>query len=349
MNRRPRAAFTLVEVLLGLVVAAMLMGAISSVMILATQAMPDRNRPMDSALEAYRVVEQAASELYAAVTFVSHSAKVVEFTVADRDIDGDTETIRYAWSGTAGDPLTRQYNGGTVVNVAENVHDWQLNYVYEVRGEPQAKTILESSETLLASRDTVIDLKDFAIQDTQWISQYFSPTLPPDSTEWSVTTVRVLARFHGSQKGIVSAQLRLPDLTNLPGSTILESVPMDETALSASYTWFPLAFTDVSGLAPSQSLCLVLAMQKSDTYLADVQYDAKSGSGMAITTNAGVLWLPQALGSLRFYVYGKVKSITQPPPITRQWVTRMSLILQVGSDSTGRAETGVQILNRPEV
>ena len=50
------------------------------------------------------------------------------FTVADRTGDSAADTIRYAWSGVAGDPLTRQINAGTAVTVAANVQSLQLSY-----------------------------------------------------------------------------------------------------------------------------------------------------------------------------------------------------------------------------
>ena len=61
---------------------------------------------------------QALVELLAdlefALAFSEKTDHALTFTVPDRDGDFISETIRYAWSGTPGDPLTRQYNGGAV-------------------------------------------------------------------------------------------------------------------------------------------------------------------------------------------------------------------------------------------
>jgi len=49
---------------------------------------------------------------------------------ADIDGDGNTETVRYAWSGTAGDPLTREeweWNSGDET-LAENVENLSFSY-----------------------------------------------------------------------------------------------------------------------------------------------------------------------------------------------------------------------------
>ena len=61
-------------------------------------------------------------ELNYALSFTERPVNVVEFTVADRDGDESPEFIRYAWSGTPGDPLTRQYNGGTIAELVRDVH-----------------------------------------------------------------------------------------------------------------------------------------------------------------------------------------------------------------------------------
>ncbi|MBP90055.1 MAG: hypothetical protein CMJ64_25665 [Planctomycetaceae bacterium] len=53
------------------------------------------------------------------------------FTVPDRDADGDVETIRYSWSGTAAASLMREYNGGTAVGVVDDIHAFSLAYTVQ--------------------------------------------------------------------------------------------------------------------------------------------------------------------------------------------------------------------------
>jgi hypothetical protein len=50
-------------------------------------------------------------------------------TVPDRNNDGHPETICYSWGGTAGNALTRSYNGGTASTVVPNVCQFQLTYL----------------------------------------------------------------------------------------------------------------------------------------------------------------------------------------------------------------------------
>lgn len=68
------------------------------------------------------------ADLERATGFTERTATSATFTVPDRNGDGRPETLRYAWSGTPGAPLTLQMNGGTIQNLATNVQQFQLTY-----------------------------------------------------------------------------------------------------------------------------------------------------------------------------------------------------------------------------
>jgi hypothetical protein len=66
------------------------------------------------------------TDLQTAKSFTERTATAVTFTVPDRDGDNIDETIRYAWAGTPGDPLTYQLNGGTATTLADDVQQFNL-------------------------------------------------------------------------------------------------------------------------------------------------------------------------------------------------------------------------------
>jgi len=144
---------TLVELLVSIAVTAILMLAIGSAMLIATHAFPDVGSAASATIVASEVAEQLTTELQYAVSIISRSEKMVEFTVADRDTDEVPEVIRYQWSGIAGAPLTRQYNGGSVVEVLDSVQEFNLSYDLEII---QAKNYLR-----------VVDIKLMAGNDQQ--------------------------------------------------------------------------------------------------------------------------------------------------------------------------------------
>jgi type II secretory pathway pseudopilin PulG len=347
-NRYERG-FTLTELVLSMGLMTILLGGISSTILLASHALPSEQNASAAVNRGYQAADQIAGELYCARSFTEKASTAVEFTVADRSGDATPETIRYAWSGTAGDPLTRQYNGGTVVDWLADVQEFALTYDVTEVTEELPPVEAEGAETLLISHDTSVSLTDWGLTDKGWIGQYFFPPLPAEATAWKVTRVKFMARIHGGNKGITAVQLRLPTAGNLPGATILEEVLMYESALDPSYLWEEFSFASVSGLSPTQGLCLVLALNKKEAHLADVRYDDGAGSGLLTTTDAGSNWNYNSGKAMLYYVYGTVTTTSQPDPLVRQWLRSVGIKLRVGSETSSRIESAVEILNEPEV
>ena len=141
-KRRRRRAFTLLELLFAMVVMTALMGGLASALMLASRAIPDDASPAAVAIDAYYAADQIAGELFCAQSFSERTATAITFTVADRDNDTVAETIRYAWTGTPGDPLTRQYNGGTVVNIIDSAYEFDLTYeIASISGTPSVVSV----------------------------------------------------------------------------------------------------------------------------------------------------------------------------------------------------------------
>jgi hypothetical protein len=107
-------------------IVSVLMLGIGSALMLAARAVPAEESVFRHNADASVVVQQMVTELHTATSIWQLSPVKIEFTVHDRDNDGDVEVILYQWSGTAGSPLRRSYNGGTAVVIAENVHAFAL-------------------------------------------------------------------------------------------------------------------------------------------------------------------------------------------------------------------------------
>ena len=137
---RSRRGFTLVELVVTIAITSVIMLGIGSAMLIAGRALPAADNPAAASLIAGQAIEQMVTELQYAATIIDSNATMIEFTVADRDADDVAETIRYEWSGTPGDPLTRQYNGGALVNLADDVQEFDLSHDLETTATevPQA-------------------------------------------------------------------------------------------------------------------------------------------------------------------------------------------------------------------
>jgi len=161
-TRTRHRGFTVVEMVLSMAVMTVLLGGIASALVIAARAVPGTATPMSLTVDGYHAAERLASALYAAQTITARSDKSIMFTVADRNADSNPETIRYMWSGVAGQPLNRQYNGGAPGAVLDNVYQFNLTYVTQViSGAPKVTVVditIQAGSDAAARVDTSVQL-----------------------------------------------------------------------------------------------------------------------------------------------------------------------------------------------
>src|SRR5438045_291624 len=122
-SRPVRRAMTLVELVMSTAITSIILLACTSVVTIATRSMNNGARTAAvQGVSGRTAADQMADDLKLALSFTEQTATAVTFTVPDRNGDGQPETIRYAWAG-AGAPLTRQYNGGTIVNIVPSAQN----------------------------------------------------------------------------------------------------------------------------------------------------------------------------------------------------------------------------------
>lgn len=344
-----RPAFTLVELVLSVAIMGVLMTGIAAALFIAGHALPDRQGSAGAITAGAEAADQIAEELRSALWITEHSATAISFTVPDRDADGVPEAIRYEWSGTSGDALTRQYNGGSVVDLIEDVHEFDLAYDLKAVTEEYPGPVVESAEAGLSWYTGADDLRDFSIDQKKWIGQYFKPTLPGEAIGWRVTRVMFIAKSRGATDGETLVQLRPADASGLPTDTIFEQHTMYESDLRSYYTWREFAFSNVSGLAPDGGLCLVLQFATADKHSANIQYDDDQGAGRLDTEDAGGSWDYESGKVMRHLIAGTYSTPGPPQTATRQYVTGVHVGLRAGDDPAAAVRTAAQTLNTPEL
>lgn len=277
---RPGAAagFTLVELLVSVAMVAILSVAMGSAVLIASRAIDSGESSASRAVAAADIVEQIKAELRLATSFAERSPNAVAFTIPDRDGDGVDERIRYAWSGEARTPLTRVYNDGPEEIVANDVRGFGLEYLVQsldpppyVPGEGQ-----ESAEVLLAGHEDAPggNLKVFVVKWDEWCAQYFRPALPADATEWTVTRVQFVARRdRNPYDGVISVSITSAGSELTPAYPVLAEARVSESSLPSQMTWVDVPLSNLSGLDPSQGLCLVIAYSSGTGGIAVVQYE----------------------------------------------------------------------------
>jgi hypothetical protein len=308
-------------------------------------------------------IEQIAAELQYAVNFSERSPTAVEFTVADRDGDASSETIRYEWSGEAGDPLVRSYNG-VAQSLVEDVHAFDLGFRLQTVTATTTSEggSSESSETLLASFTGWAGITPMeqarSVTTSSWSAEYFEPAWPEGADSLKVTRVRLLmAKSTGTADYSVGIHRAAggtgpqPELTAIGTPQTVSGV-----GLSTAFEWQEIPFNDVTLSSDTDGYVIVV---KGVTTGARVQYllstTAPADASVHVyTTSAGSVWSPSASQQtwydVPFYVYGTYTTSTPvETSVDRHFIRSVGVGLQVSDEGSARIDTSAEILNAPEV
>lgn len=151
--------FTLVELVVSLFAAVILTAALAGTVTIALQASDPANTPDASAHKTIQTIDEMATELQYAVAVTEQTSTAITVVVPDRnDLDTMPETVRYAWSGVPGDPLTRRFNGNPVAVFAEDVHDFQVDYVPPTSPRSYLNVRLQIGQSPQGTAETAIPL-----------------------------------------------------------------------------------------------------------------------------------------------------------------------------------------------
>jgi hypothetical protein len=172
-----RTGHSLMELIAAMISSAVLLAGLGSVMLIGRQV---AYTPSAATVrtETSEVASRLTDELQYATLLLGQSPQSLEFVIADRDGDGRAERVRYAWSGTPGDPLVKTVNGGTPKNILEAIEEFQAAYVLK----PETMTLnttSDSAEAPLFSHDGVDDDTDRDIEMPTTLRSTYSPRYFP--------------------------------------------------------------------------------------------------------------------------------------------------------------------------
>jgi len=358
--------FTLTELIVSVSVMAVLMGGIASAMILASRAIPDGRSALDDVVEAYHAAEQIAGELYCAQSFTVRTPTAVEFTVADRDDDASAETVRYEWSGTPGDPLTRRYNGALAVDAVSDVYEFDLTYGVQTLSKRTTEvTTTWTEDAPIASFNgwsgvTGTNL-DHLVNAVGWDSEYFEITPPAGATELKITRAQVMLKRSATIPGalFVGIHRSLADGSYEPAVNPIGTLAtIAGTNLTTMTLWTSVTFGDVTITDPARTdYCLVIKGTGATPAYLRYMYNKSAPADATFllwTIDSGASWEPADRDlnkqDLVFNVYGSFGTTgEQETTVDRYFLTSTRLALRIGSESSSRVETGAEILNAIEV
>lgn len=127
-GRCPRQGYSTLELVLSLTSASILTVSLGATLVVASRGLELSASADGQRIDAARVARDVAQDLQQATRYTERTATAATVVVPDRDNDGRPETVRYAWSGTTGAPLTYSLNGAASVNLASSIQSLQFDY-----------------------------------------------------------------------------------------------------------------------------------------------------------------------------------------------------------------------------
>lgn len=301
---------TLIEVVASMSVAALALGGITSALLIANRATDSSTGTSTQTTDARVVVDLITANLNHALSFSEQTVNAVTFDVPDRDGDGNNETIRYVWSGTAGDPLTYINNAGNEIPIITKVKQFQLSYLTRPIVPPVAPETI-GLLTLSYYDPMYGTAKGYGIDQSHWCAQYFKPTLPTNTVSWNISYIYLaLCQEHIGR--IFRLQIQSASARQVPSGQVLEQQLYYTDSLPAgAYYWCAFTMSGTSSLGPDDGTCLVLS-QPFDTIGTRLLY-IENGSSMpqnshwTTTADAGLTWTtPVNNLDMLYYIDGTI-------------------------------------------
>ncbi len=366
-SSQPAAAargFTLMELLVSMVASSALIVGIGSSLYIAFRATDPQLGGLQPRRDGSQVAASLLSELRFAESFIQRTATSAEFTVADQTGDSNPETIRYQWTGTPGDPLTRQFNGGAVVNVVEDVQNFNLDFrIKSVTTTETQTTTASSGEYLFSSFEgwpaITPTYQDFQVGSADWCAEFFDVSTIPNGAS-KVTITRCQLMLKQDQGGNLTVGIHRSKGGGNPepaNNSIGTPATVAVATLPTTYQWVEVTFSDVILQNVNKEFVIVV---KGDTpnaaraqYLSSSQAPADN-TVMLWTNSSGQKWDPKKNqrdeNDMYFRIWGEYETTNNDPvTVTRHYVVSAGATLQVSSDNRARVESRTDILNRPEV
>lgn len=348
-TRACRRAFTLAEVLLALALATVVLSALQSLIMIAGRAVPDPDGVQESAVSASDALERLAAEVSVAVEVLEVTPRSITFSVNDWTGDNRVETIKYGWSGVAGEPLLRAVNGGTAGVLVESVQSFSLAAGTESIDVEIDGVSTELNDRVVQSID-VLDLLADRVSTTRVYAQRLIPDLPANTVEWRVATVSIWVTSAYGSDGNLRVELRDYDsTTGKPGNSVYKYKDYNTDSLGNSLRRIDLAF-DSPKMRPNESLCLVVRGKDADVSLVLVNgipllsFGARTGWS---SSDGGASWSGSDSKVWRHEVTADVWTDTGRDD-TRTTMHRLETSLGTGSPLTTISRS-VRPLNTPEV
>jgi prepilin-type N-terminal cleavage/methylation domain-containing protein len=368
-GRHGAAGFTLVELTIAMAVMAILMGAMTSAVLIASRAVPRADDPIVAALAAGSEVDTLVDDLRYATAFAVLQPHVVQFTVPDRTGDGSPEEIRYEWSGVPSEPLRRQMNGGAWADAVPGVQSLGLSYNTKAVTTTSKETATITSPEMLFSYfngwpGVTPAYNNFALGPANWVAEFFTvdqTALPPDSKNIRISRVQLMLQ-RGSESGSVTVGIYLPVASGSPEpavNPIGTPASVAASSLPATFGWVDITMpADVIVPDLNTQFVIVAGGTVTSAGLWRNLYSNSAPKDSAPTglwsNDAGSSWQPRASSRYQndhaFFAYGTYQvNSTQEVSTTTYYLRSVGISLQAAGATSPLIATAVEVYAQPQV
>ncbi len=328
-SRRP--GFTILELALSVMVMSTLMVAMGSAVLLASKAIPASDNPASAAIDQSRSLDLLTTDLAEALYFSERTATTLAFTVPDRDGDGNPERIRYAWAGSAGDPLTRQLGSSSPRAVVPSVDSLMFSAVTESTIQPLPAGLVDGVEQVVANYLAADPVGSIGPSGSEGVGESFlASELPADAASWRLTGVEIRGKKDGPSSGTLDLQIRPASISGEPLEEVLAETSVAESSLgSGSFVWTRMAI-EAEGLSPAGRYAFLLfnaGAGAPGTFEFQSAGVVQSDQAL-VTGNDATGWTATPEQSLSYNVYGVPQVLGAPVDFVREHVTAIDIDLQ---------------------
>jgi type II secretory pathway pseudopilin PulG len=347
-------AFSLVELVMSIGVLSVLVGAMGSIIALATHALPDADSAITRAIDADQAMAELRSDLGYATRITEWGPNGVTLITPDRNGDGQTERIRYAWAGGPGDALTRVINGGTEQSLASPINRFTFSTTTRAVSETYAGFLVESGWQTIADQLDDSSASDKKIKSDEWAAQVFRPQGLGPNDKWSLNSVAFRAKQSSPSLGWLIIEVRPVDENMQPSDTVLASGMIYELFIPSSYGWLTLNLTNpITDLRADESLCIVWRTETGGD-AAEIEYQGGD------LDDTGCAWVegdpdwktPETQKGAIYTVTGTLSQPGADQTITRYVATNATIQFH-SLDGTGARDIDrsaeLRLANQPDV
>ena len=293
--------FSLIEMVLSLSLVGMVLASLGTMLAFSMQTVPQADDAVVRITDAALPFNIMNEEFGAATSITSVSSTQIVFQLADRTGDATPETVTYSWSGTPGDPLTRDINSEGAETVLSDVRslafeaDVTSHTLHTITPSTPIAYKRELSEDSAAagSATALANSRMVTLFEDQGVYQRIrSDSIPDGALYWTPDYVEVkLEQF--DRPGAIRLEVRLLDSGDVTDTALAAEVV--RTSDLGSEAWYRIDIPGTPKLDPKDEIGVVLICLWGERTVLTRIYESWLFPGeytSEVTNDGGFSWSP---------------------------------------------------------